>query len=138
VRRLRDGAALLAAALAWAMSCPAPAQPARSDSNPLLGLPALSLAEPAPAMRIELGRRLFNDSALSRDGSVSCASCHDPKRAFTDGKAVSTGIGGAPGTRNAPSLLNIAYATSLFWERSLRSMPLAQGDNDLYQAPGSF
>jgi cytochrome c peroxidase len=106
----------LVAALAWTVGCPAPAQPARTNTNPLLGLPALPVAEAVPAARIELGRKLFNDKTLSRDGSVSCASCHDPKRAFSDGKAVSTGIGGASGTRNAPSLLNVAYATSLFWD----------------------
>jgi cytochrome c peroxidase len=76
----------------------------------------LSVADPVPAARIELGRKLFNDKTLSRDGSISCASCHDLKRAFTDGKTVSTGVGGASGTRNAPSLLNVAYASTLFWD----------------------
>jgi cytochrome c peroxidase len=76
----------------------------------------LSVTESVPPARIELGRKLFTDKTLSRDGSISCASCHDPKRVFSDGKAVSAGVAGAPGTRNAPSLINVAYATSLFWD----------------------
>ena len=66
---------------------------------------------------VALGQRLFHDKRLSRDGSVSCASCHDPARAFADpGKAVSTGVGGRQGTRNAMPLFNLAWAPSLLWD----------------------
>lgn len=78
----------------------------------LLSLPAPA-AEPEAAALAVLGRTLFHDAALSRDGSVSCASCHDPARAWTDardnafGTAVSLGVDASPGLRSAPSL---AYA----------------------------
>src|SRR3982074_3284260 len=54
--------------------------------------------------KIALGQRLFFDARLSADGTVACSTCHDPARAFTDGKAVSTGIGGRAGQRNAPTI----------------------------------
>jgi cytochrome c peroxidase len=65
---------------------------------------------------VALGRRLFQDKRLSRDGTASCATCHDPALAFTDGRVVATGVGGATGTRNAPSLLNVAFQELLFWD----------------------
>ena len=66
---------------------------------------------------IKLGQNLFYDSILSVDSTVSCASCHLPELAFTDGKAVSTGVDGLSGTRSSMSLVNIAYAfNGLFWD----------------------
>lgn len=59
--------------------------------------------------RWELGKRLFSDPILSIDMTVSCASCHLPELAFTDGRSVSLGVENRPGTRNAPSLSNVAY-----------------------------
>lgn len=59
--------------------------------------------------RWELGKRLFYDPILSKDGSISCASCHDPSLAFSDNQSVSIGSGGLLGTRNSPSLANVAY-----------------------------
>jgi cytochrome c peroxidase len=56
-----------------------------------------------------LGKKLFFDPVLSRDSSISCASCHLPQFAFSDTAAFSPGVDGAPGTRNAPSLANVAY-----------------------------
>src|SRR5204863_10169737 len=53
---------------------------------------------------------------LSRDGTLACASCHDPERAFSDGRAVARGINGAEGTRNAPALINRGYGRSFFWD----------------------
>lgn len=82
-------------------------------SAPRLGLPA------GPAIRqqdIQLGQVLFFSSVASRDGQVSCASCHDPARAFSDGKPTSTGVEGLLGTRNAPSLRSAAFSTSLMWD----------------------
>lgn len=72
--------------------------------------------------RTELGRRLFFEKRLSRDGSVACASCHVPARAFTDGRPVAVGVGGRVGRRNAPTLLNRAYAAPLFWDGRARSL----------------
>jgi cytochrome c peroxidase len=71
---------------------------------------------PITAAKVELGRKLFFDARLSSDGKVSCASCHDPKRAFTDGRKVAEGIGGRLGTRNSPTLLNSMFSTGQFWD----------------------
>jgi cytochrome c peroxidase len=70
------------------------------------------------AQRIALGKQLFNDSSLSADGMVRCASCHMPERSYTDGRAVAIGVYGRTGTRNTPSLLNIAAAkeSAFFWD----------------------
>lgn len=81
---------------------------------PSVALPADNLPT---ADGVALGQRLFHDPRLSRDGRVSCASCHDPGRAFADpGKAVSVGVGGRTGTRNAMPLFNLAWAPTLFWD----------------------
>ncbi len=59
-----------------------------------------------------LGKKLFFDPMMSGDYSTSCATCHDPKLAFAVNERVSSGAGGAPGPRNAPSLANVAYHPS--------------------------
>ena len=59
--------------------------------------------------RWSLGKKLFYDPILSKDGKISCASCHEPTLAFSDDKSVSIGSGGLLGTRNAPTLANVAY-----------------------------
>ena len=68
---------------------------------------------PLTPERIELGRRLFNDHRLSRDGSIACASCHDADRAFSDGRVVAVGVFGRTGRRNAPALVNRGYGRVL-------------------------
>ena len=70
------------------------------------------------ARRIELGKQLFNDPTLSVDGTIRCTSCHVPEKAYSDGRAVAIGVFGRPGTRNTPSLFNIAAANeaSFFWD----------------------
>lgn len=72
---------------------------------------------PQTPAKVELGRRLFYDPRLSKDGQVACASCHKPEFAFSDGgKPVSAGIFGRKGSRNAPSLTNVGFRRHLFWE----------------------
>ncbi len=66
--------------------------------------------------KAELGRLLYFDARLSADGTVSCATCHDPKHAFSDGQPVSTGIRGQKGNRNAPTVINRAYSLAQFWD----------------------
>lgn len=66
--------------------------------------------------KAELGRILYFDARLSADGTVSCATCHSPKFAFTDGAAVSTGIRGQKGGRSAPTVINRAYSLAQFWD----------------------
>jgi len=63
-----------------------------------------------------LGRLLFFDRALSADGQVSCATCHQPERACSDGLAHASGVAGEHGTRNTPSLLDVGRQRSLFWD----------------------
>ena len=65
---------------------------------------------------VTLGRMLFFDPALSADGRISCASCHQPERAYTDGLAHASGTSGRQGSRNTPSLLDVARQRSLFWD----------------------
>ncbi len=69
----------------------------------------------APA-KVALGRKLFFDPILSRNGSISCSSCHIPDHGFGGNVPLPTGIDGRKGRRNGPSLLNRAYAQSLFWD----------------------
>src|SRR5207237_6667398 len=75
-----------------------------------------------PAEKIDLGRRLFNDRRLSRDGAIACASCHDPARAFSVDRAVSPGVFGRMGRRNAPALVNRGYGRAFFWDGRARSL----------------
>jgi cytochrome c peroxidase len=65
---------------------------------------------------VALGRRLFHDPRLSRDGSQSCASCHNASFAFADPRPVSLGVEGQPGTRNAMPLFNLAWKPAFFWD----------------------
>jgi cytochrome c peroxidase len=65
---------------------------------------------------VALGRQLFFDRALSRDRTMSCATCHDPAKGFTDGRPVAVGVGGAVGTRNTPSIVNTADNRTWFWD----------------------
>src|SRR5579885_3174299 len=83
-----------------------------------LGLPPVPIPadNPPTAETIELGRRLYYDPILSSDGSVSCATCHDPEHGFADPKPVSTGVGGKTGTRNSPTVFNSAYFKVQFWD----------------------
>ncbi|MDB6125601.1 MAG: cytochrome peroxidase [Pedosphaera sp.] len=71
---------------------------------------------PQTPEKVALGQKLFFDGRLSADGTVACATCHDPARAFTDGKPVSVGIHGQAGQRNSPTVLNALYNKTQFWD----------------------
>ncbi len=83
--------------------------------------PAADMAAPFPAdnpptpVKIELGRRLFYDGDLSWDGTMSCATCHEQKRGFTDPNKTRVGFDGTPGERNIQALANLAWMNSLTW-----------------------
>lgn len=81
-----------------------------------LGFPELAIPSDNKITkeRIELGRKLFFDPELSKDGKISCASCHIPENAFSDTVALSRGFHGRFGFRNAPSLGNVAYNKAFF------------------------
>jgi len=89
-----------------------------------LGLPGLPVPDdnPMTAAKVELGRMLYFDTRLSKDGTVSCATCHDPRTAWTEHRAASEGIKGQIGTRNAPSVINSAYATAQFWDGRAKTL----------------
>ena len=84
------------------------------------GLPPLR--EGFTPQQIDLGRYLFFDPALSADGSVSCASCHDPAQGFSDGRARAVGINGQTLPRSAPTLWNIGFFSTLLWDGSKSSL----------------
>ena len=64
----------------------------------------------------EMGKALFFDKRLSQDGSVSCGTCHDPKRGFADGQVLSAGVGGRKGTRHTPTVLGRGPGGLQFWD----------------------
>jgi cytochrome c peroxidase len=84
------------------------------------GLPPLR--EGFSPQQIDLGRYLFFDPMLSRDSSVSCASCHDPAQGFSDGQARAVGIDGQILPRSAPSLWNVGFLSTLLWDGSKTSL----------------
>jgi cytochrome c peroxidase len=71
---------------------------------------------PVTDAKVKLGEKLFNEKRLSPTNTVSCANCHDPKRAFTDGKSVSEGINGLKGKRNSPTAMNALFQDIQFWD----------------------
>jgi cytochrome c peroxidase len=72
--------------------------------------------------RVALGQKLFFEPRLSGDGTITCATCHDPARAFTDGRPVSVGIHGRVGQRNAPTVLNALYNKTQFWDGRVNTL----------------
>jgi cytochrome c peroxidase len=121
------GALLLAAAAATSATPTTPATEERPPSRPAIeGLfiwslprgfptPAVPADNPMSASKVALGRRLFFEPALSVTGQYSCATCHQPSRAFTDGRKVAIGAMGDPTPTNAMSLTNVAYNVSFGW-----------------------
>jgi cytochrome c peroxidase len=77
---------------------------------------------PLSEAKVRLGRKLFFDPILSADGRIACASCHQPSHGFAGSTPVAVGIGGRPGQRNAPSLVNRAYGKSFFWDGRARTL----------------
>lgn len=77
---------------------------------------------PLTQTRIEIGRRLFHDRRLSRDQSLACATCHDPKRAFSTAKPLSVGVFNRQGRRNVPALINRGYGKLFFWDGRVTSL----------------
>jgi len=84
-----------------------------------LGLPPVPVPadNPQTPEKVRLGDKLFHDTRFSATGKVSCATCHDARKAFTDSPLrVSEGINKLKGTRNAPTVVNAAYMHSMFWD----------------------
>ncbi|MEZ4722213.1 MAG: cytochrome c peroxidase [Flavobacteriales bacterium] len=89
-----------------------------------LSEPMIPKDNPLTKAKVELGRRLFFERALSKDSSISCASCHLESFAFSDTIALSAGASGRHATRNTPSILNIAYAPRLMAEGGVKNLEL--------------
>lgn len=139
-------AAVLAFALATALAFPAcrvsgpaaradggpTAPPAWEAGNPVRPLPTPPLGSPADFAAVpwvtpekaRLGRWLFYDARLSADGTISCASCHEPQHAFSELEPVSTGIAGQKGRRKAPPIVNAAFPVYpvFFWDGRAASL----------------
>ena len=78
---------------------------------------------PTPS-RIALGKRLFSDVRLSGKATMSCATCHDPEQAFTDGRRFSSGVEGNVLRRHSPTLWNVAWGRAFFWDGRMPSLEM--------------
>jgi cytochrome c peroxidase len=90
-------------------------------------MPDLPRDNPLIIERVALGEKLFHETALSKDGTISCASCHEMKAAFADPRRFSLGVRNQAGTRNAMPLFNLAWKSTFFWDGrapSLRAQAL--------------
>lgn len=92
---------------------PAPTAATLTNHAPLAALPA---APEVPLPKLELGRRLFHDTALSGDGTVACVTCHSFEHGGAEPRRTSTGIRGQVGPINSPTVLNAALAIRQFWD----------------------
>ena len=107
---------------------PKPGPLAEPRSQDQVGFPAaltawvISPPSPFTPARVALGQKLFFDTRLSADGTVACATCHDPVRAFADGRPVSVGIHGRVGQRNSPTILNALYNKNQFWDGRVNTL----------------
>ena len=125
-------AAALLPASAMSQGSPGARDPARGPTGPAVLRPEIPLGldlylpvpedNPLTREKVALGRKLFHDPILSQDGSLACAGCHDPERAFTDGRAVSVGVFGRVSARSVPTLVNRAYGSSFFWDGRTSSL----------------
>jgi len=89
-----------------------------------LGLPPVPVPDDNPQApeKIALGKMLYFDKRLSKDGTISCATCHDPEMAWTEHRATSKGIDGQIGPVNSPTVINAAYAKKQFWDGRAESL----------------
>ncbi len=88
-----------------------------ADGKPAKKLAPLTLLQGAPQPKqVLLGKRLFHDPQLSRDKTVSCASCHEPRLSFADKRKVAIGIDAQEGTRNTPAIFGLDHWQSFFWD----------------------
>ncbi len=122
----------------WTVTLLLMPQTAHTDSsldkdNPIVPIPdsplgidskLTDLVPPPTPEKVRLGRWLFYDKRLSKDGSISCATCHRPENAFSEPTPVSTGIAGQKGGRKAPSFVNLAWTIypHFFWDGRAKTL----------------
>jgi cytochrome c peroxidase len=94
-----------------------------------LGLPPVPVPDDNPITpeKVKLGDKLFHDSRFSTTGEVSCSTCHERDKSFTDNLPVSEGINKLKGTRNAPTVINAAYLETQFWDGREPSLEAQSG-----------
>jgi len=120
-----------------APSAPSEAKPANTPSDttkPAEGAPFVRVPlgldtnlnipadNPLTPEKIELGRLLYFDKRLSKENDISCATCHNPHKGWTDNEVVSTGFHGQKGTRNAPTVVNSTYNLVQFWDGRAKNL----------------
>ncbi len=93
-----------------------PASPPAPPRSPPLASVEAPVDSPFTDDTVDLGHRLFFDKALSKDGSMSCSGCHLPEKAWATSNAVDAKVGGAMNKRNTPTVLNLAYHASWYWD----------------------
>ena len=125
----RRGARLAACVVVFAAAVGSPGGGARA-AEPIKPIPEDIGAN---AEKAALGRALFHDPRLSRDDTVSCASCHDLTNGGADGRKVSIGIEGQPGLINSPTVFNAGLNFKQFWDGRART--LEQQIDDPVQSP---
>ncbi len=88
------------------------------------GLPPVQHPKDNPPTpeKIALGKQLYFDGRLSADNKVSCATCHDPAKGFSNGDQFATGVEGQKGGRNSPTVINSAYGRLQFWDGRAKSL----------------
>jgi cytochrome c peroxidase len=109
----------LAAAVAGAVATQSPQPPRANPALPAVLVPA---DNPQTDAKVALGAQLFFDPRLSRDGTISCATCHAPEWAWANHNPVDLGIEGRRGTRNSGSILDAAYMEFQFWDGRARTL----------------
>jgi cytochrome c peroxidase len=101
-----------------------PSKPATMINNHIMGPEKIGNLPPVPVppdnpqttLKILLGKQLYFDTRLSKDNTISCASCHDPAKGWSDAGPTSVGINGQKGGRRAPPVSNAAYLPLQFWD----------------------
>ncbi|MBA4029721.1 MAG: cytochrome-c peroxidase [Planctomyces sp.] len=86
---------------------------------PKVSHPADNVSTPE---KIELGKQLYFDPRLSSSGKVSCATCHDPEKGYSDGEPNSAGVEGQRGNRNSPTVINSAFHKFQFWDGRAKTL----------------
>lgn len=103
---------------------PAPAAPTAYALTVPAGFPTPVIPADNPLTNegVALGRRLFYEKALSSTGTMSCGSCHQQSRAFTDGRALAVGVDGVANPRGTMSLVNVLWSTQLTWDGAFTTL----------------
>jgi len=123
----------LVAALAGVVWVSAAAAPSFDWALPKgVAPPPVPADNPMTPEKVELGERLFVEPALSRDFSMSCDTCHQRHRGFSETLPTHPGVNEDPGKRNAPGLANVGYFTVLTWANPTNRTLEAQASDPIF------